>query len=384
MNNEQELLLCCVRSQINSKSTPIIRDLVKQNLDWQYLVKTAQSHKVIPSLYWQLQEICPELVPQDILQQLKNAFSENTLKNMALTGELIKIIKLFKEQKIPVLAFKGPVLAQIAYDKLNLRQFIDLDILILESDIAKATQLLINQGYQLQFNLTEQQQLIYLKRNYERSFWHQEKCIFVDLHCSILPKYFSFAPDIKLIWEGLTQVNFGNYKIPTLSPENLLLYLCAHGSKDSWSSLHLIVDVAQLLNNSPDLDWDYITSKVGKLGTYTMLFLGLCLTHDLFGILLPSNILQQLTVKSEIIELSTQVQEQLFKEKIKSTNPSIKDTIYRKTIESVRDKISYWVVHLFAPTPFEWSMVILPKWLFFLYFPIRIIRLTLKYTILKI
>ena len=43
----------------------------------------------------------------------------------------------------------------------------------------------------------------------------------------------------------------------TLSPEDLLLALCVHGSVHMWSSLRWVADVARLLERSPQLDWNY-------------------------------------------------------------------------------------------------------------------------------
>jgi len=181
---EIELLLCCARTQTNRELGSKIQQLVQQNIDWQYFVAT-----------WYR---TPDMVNYKGLKQcpgLERAFNKNAYINMALTGELIKIQNLLKSQAIPMLAFKGPVLAQLAYNNIAARQFVDLDILVPSKEVAKASQLLREQGYQPQFNLTEAQEQLYVKVRSEHSFWHPEKEICVDLHWSIMPKYFSFSPE---------------------------------------------------------------------------------------------------------------------------------------------------------------------------------------------
>ncbi|MGK7901706.1 MAG: nucleotidyltransferase family protein [Hormoscilla sp.] len=376
---EIELLLCCARTQTNRELADRIQQLVQQDIDWQYFVATAQYHGIVPLIYGQLQGF--NTVPAEVRSGLEKAFNKNAYINMSLTGELIKIQNLLKSQAIPMLAFKGPVLAQLAYNNIAARQFVDLDILVPSKDVSKASQLLREQGYQPQFNFTEAQEQLYVKVRSEHSFWHPEKEICVDLHWSILPKYFSFSPEEKFIWdwENRDRVSLGKNKVDTLSKENLLLYLCAHSAKHNWSHLNWICDLAELLRSHPDMDWELILARTGKLGTRRMLFLGLALARDLFGAMLPEKISQQIESDSEIISLSQQVRSGLFQTETRLLGEFPVANIYLKTMSSVRDKLWYWYDAIITPTPLEWAMISLPKWLGILYYPLRLMRLIIKY-----
>ena len=59
-----------------------------------------------------------------------------------MTSELIKVMKLFEENGVEYISFKGPVLSQLAYGDITLRQYVDLDILIKKEDLRKADNLL--------------------------------------------------------------------------------------------------------------------------------------------------------------------------------------------------------------------------------------------------
>ncbi len=61
---------------------------------------------------------------------------------MLMTAELIRLLKIFQEAEVPVISFKGPILAQLAYGDISFRIFSDLDLLIKESDLVKVHNLL--------------------------------------------------------------------------------------------------------------------------------------------------------------------------------------------------------------------------------------------------
>ena len=58
-----------------------------------------------------------------MLTSLQGAFRKNVRHSLHLTKELLNLLPLFEAAAIPVLAIKGPILAQLAYNKLGLRQF---------------------------------------------------------------------------------------------------------------------------------------------------------------------------------------------------------------------------------------------------------------------
>ena len=128
-----------------------ILSLVNEDLDWQYLLQMASRHKLKPLLYRNLNSICPEKVPEDILEELKDYFNINVRKNLLMTGELIKILKFLKENNINAIPYKGPVLANLAYGNISLREFGDIDILINKSDVLKTKNIMLNNGYELYF-----------------------------------------------------------------------------------------------------------------------------------------------------------------------------------------------------------------------------------------
>ncbi len=384
---EVELLLCCSRTHPNLIQRDRIQTLVRQSLDWDYVLERATYHQVLPLLARQLRQIDTDLIPSDIIVGIQADCLENIRHNFQLTLELLNLSKLCEARSIPMLSFKGPVLAQLAYGNLGLRQFIDLDILVPEADVICMGNLLIDLGYQPQFKLTDRQQNVYTRLRNEHCFWHEDKQIAVDLHWSVLPKYYSFTPDPQLLWTKLDRVNFTDRSVATISPEHLLLFLCAHGSKHNWSRLYWICDLVELLRVHEHLDWEYIHSLMGRFGTDRMLLLGLYLSQQLFDVNLPSSILTLFDKDDKLPLLAIEIKANLFQSPAVESDADLDtslasiecDTIYRQTMRSTTDLAWYWIDTILTPTPLEWEIITLPQWLFPLYYVIRSFRLVLKH-----
>jgi len=46
-----ELLLCCARTSVEAEQAEHLKILLKETLDWQYLMRMADIHGVVPLLY---------------------------------------------------------------------------------------------------------------------------------------------------------------------------------------------------------------------------------------------------------------------------------------------------------------------------------------------
>ena len=129
---EVQLLLYCARTEINPAMAESIQNLVQQQLDWEYLIKIAHQHGILPLFYHNLQKNCSNLVPSNVLSDLRSRSQEVACYNLSLARELLAIVKLCKSQQIPVLPYKGSVLATLLYGNLTLRSSSDLDIVVLQ------------------------------------------------------------------------------------------------------------------------------------------------------------------------------------------------------------------------------------------------------------
>src|SRR5262249_50312999 len=119
------------------------------------------------------------------------------------------------------------------------------------------------------------------------AFWHPVKEISVELHWELSPKYLPFSPDFRRLRERMVPAYPGGQRVMTLSPEDLLVYLSAHGAKHAWERVSWIADVAGLIHRHAGMNWDDVYAMAVEQRCERVLALGLRLARDAAGVSLP-------------------------------------------------------------------------------------------------
>ncbi|HEY9667299.1 MAG TPA: nucleotidyltransferase family protein, partial [Coleofasciculaceae cyanobacterium] len=304
---EIELLLCCTRTYLDFEKAEQLKNLLEKDIDWTYLTQLALRHGVMPLLYFNLNNTCPNAVSKTTLEQYRSYFHTNTLHNLFLTSELLKLLNMFAEHGIPAIPYKGPVLAASVYGNITLRQFCDLDLLVHTQDFQKSRELLISQGYRHWHEL-----------GWEAGFINDNNRVHIDLHQRITPWYFPFQLDFDRLWQCLEPICLASTTVVNLSAEDLLLILCVQFSRDCFAKreqLIKICDIAELLRTRPTLDWKQVMEQAQILGCKRMLFLGLFLANHLLGAALPDDVLQKIQTDLAVKSLGVQICDRMWQSK---------------------------------------------------------------------
>ena len=225
-----------------------------------------------------------------MLARLKNRFHRNVERVFAKTVELIRIVKQFEKKGIPVLPFKGPVLALQAYDDLGLRHVGDLDIMIPSELVLKAKELLLKEGYQCtypDFHLTRKQHLVYVRNSHHFEYFCQDRGIRVELHWRFGSNRYLFPMNFDELWRKRQTIQFGGADVTVFSLEHTILLLCAHGAAHAWFRLFWLNDVVQLMIKNDSIDWNILMMHAGQLGISRMVAEGIVLANWLLGGPLP-------------------------------------------------------------------------------------------------
>jgi Uncharacterised nucleotidyltransferase len=276
---EEQLLLCCARTDVNDDIANQVNLLIQQNIDWDKLIELSINHQIHPLLYQNLQRICAGFLPVDFTIQLRELTYKNIASSMSLTAKLIDLIGLFAAENIPVIPYKGSVLAASIYQDLCLRQSYDIDLFVDSQDIAKSALLLISQGYKLD-------QAEY----WEQSFVHFETGVTVDLHQGMAQSYYPFRLEFESCIQRCQKVDLLNYWIPSFSTEDLLLVLSIQIVKDSYSrtcTLAKVCDISELIYRNSGIEWQLVVDRATSIGCQRLLLLGILLANKLLGTVLP-------------------------------------------------------------------------------------------------
>jgi len=382
LRTEADLLLCCARMELSQATRNRIMSLLQSELDWAYLINLASGHGLLPLLYRHLDALAPASIPQDIIIPLWAHYERNARRNRAMADELLFVLRTLDAHGIPAIPFKGPALAVAVYGDLALREFSDLDILLRVEDVLAASQILQQHGYVREYDLQPDVEAAFLRSRlqYHLVLNHASRPVMLELHWKTDTDFPVEPVANEQWWASLEYAYFGGEKVCCFGTEELFLILCLHGSKHGWCSLGWLVDVAELLRQHPDLDWDWIMDKAAQLQCERRLAVGLLLARELLDAPLPEKIGKKLDQAAAARKLADRLLGMLFDPASRGFY-AIGSVFLRIGLVEERPWRQFLLFKdaIFAPTLIEWSRWPLPRPLFVLYLPLRILRLMAKY-----
>jgi Uncharacterised nucleotidyltransferase len=296
---ESELLVWCARTVVTDELKTYIRQRMQEPLDWALVLDLARYHGVGPLLYRTLSMLCSDLVPVESLTQLRQRTQAGALLNRLLVQELVVLCEAFAAHGVPVIPIKGAILAASAYGDLTLRDFNDMDLLVPKRSIADAQTVLLALGYEKKDPSTEPS-----GTDHEEGPYHvfiKKRTLFrVDLQWMMADQHFVFQLDRPEFWQHRTAVPLANKTVHGLTPEDLLIVLCVHGSKHAWEALKWVCDVAELIRAHDQLNWDRIFSSASTWRCRRLVYMGLSLAHRVLDAPLPEAVLARLSADSDV------------------------------------------------------------------------------------
>lgn len=388
LSPEAELTLCCSRTVIEPETIARIGKLLRNEINWTFLMQFASHHSLTPLIYWNLNANFKDTVPPPVLEKLRSEFVLNARHSLYLTRELIKLLALLKENQIPAIPYKGPVLAHQAYNNVSFRQYCDLDILVQQNNVLRTLRLFTQHGYQVVPPLANEEEaadLLTTKKDFR--LISTDGRVILELHWRLTGKKFYFSFELEQIFKRLVPVTVAGAKMLNFAPEDYLIILCAHGSKHLWLRLLWICDINEFIRNYPNLDWELLLRRSAACGSSRMLLLGLLLAKELFGAALPQVIEDEIKTDPEVKSLVEEVIRHVFfitNNGVGKThlNP---DELYPVFIrmrehwwDKVRLKYRYYrgSIHIaVTPNRLDRELLHLPAGFSFLYYVLRPLRL---------
>ncbi len=289
---EARFLLCCARTDLNRDTVERARSLASLPLDWEFLCASADKHRLTQLLFRNLSAIEPNSMPLDIRTRLRHQFYSNAGSNLKLAVALTGLLRKFDTAAIPVIPFKGSILANGTYGKLALRQNYDLDLFIREQDIEKSKQLLADEGYTFD-------------EIFDRAARYRSvaKDVEIDLHWAFTPRYFHHIVKFDELYACTRAESLLGQRVITFSAEDFLLILCLQVVKDCWERqqqlehLSKVCDIAEHLRANPLLEWSRVIQSARQQGLERIFHCGLIMARELLGAELPPQVLS--TIESD-------------------------------------------------------------------------------------
>jgi hypothetical protein len=259
-----------------------------RSADWSRLLVLAEEHGVLGHLAKSLGKVDENLVPGDIRERLQERHFAQVICTLRMTAELFRLLELFAANDIPALVVKGPVLAMQAYGDPAMRSYGDLDLLVRQRDIRRATESLQAIGYQPTVPLRV---IDAGKIPGEYFFSKPEANLIVELHNDLTLRYFPRCLPLEKFFARRILVHLDGHEAPSFAVEDELVYICVHGATHLWERLCWIADVAALVTRQSGINWQIAAETAKELGAECMLHAGLRLASDLLRAHLPEAVL---------------------------------------------------------------------------------------------
>ena len=341
---------------------------------WEPVLHWGNHHRVLPLLYLRAKER-NAVLPEPVEEELREAYEGNVAYSLLNASELLQLLKEFEAVGVPILPFKGVVLAAELYGDVAARPAGDLDLLIFHRDLEIATQILKARGFELKPGRLE----VEPEDIVEHAFIRVREGIVVELRWRLdlthpNPSKVQLGQDLGMdwLWPPRRTVNLAGMAVPHLTPERELIMLCMHGSKHTWSRLIWVADVARILEKV-QLDWEALLKEAKRLGLRNAVGLGLLLAQRVAGAPLPEPVLVQFTRNKEISELAGFLERNLV---IAPGRRPAGGLPYNVRLLEKRDRLRLLgSTASFRPNELDRAVVKLPEPFEWLYYVVRPLRL---------
>lgn len=252
--------------------------------DWSRLLLLGEEHGVLGQLPACLNNDSALAMPPEIKESLVERQRAQNFLTLRLTAELFRLLESFAKQGIFALAIKGPVLAARAYTDPSVRTYGDLDLLVRQRDIRRATELMIASGYEETVSLTA---IDAGKIPGQYLFSKPDSKLLVELHNDLTLRYFPRPLPIEAFFARQVRVQLDGREVPALCVEDELVLICVHGAKHFWERLSWIADVAGIIARQTKIDWERAASTARTAQSEHLLHIGLRLAVDVLHAELP-------------------------------------------------------------------------------------------------
>jgi len=217
-----------------------------KSINWDHFFRLVERHQLYPTVYHNFKKHMPAVEKEPVLSRLHLGFERNRVRSASLMSCLVNMSRDLKDQGIPLVSLKGPLLSLKLYGNFFFRQYNDLDVLVREKDMARVHKWLINAGYHTilkdifenpwatRAHLFLKSQLVYKNPPLKRR---------VEIHHRLLANPLFLPLKKELLWEQVVEENIANTSFLSLPDNVYLLYLLAHGAVHRWYRLKWLLDV---------------------------------------------------------------------------------------------------------------------------------------------
>ena len=383
LSPDLRFLMVCCQSNPSEADTAFIHSFIQHpTCNIQHLLTLSSQHGILPLVYKTIKKQLKNQTiqhPTSNIQDWQAAYQQIAQRNMLMSAELIRIMKLLEENNIQALAFKGPTLAQMAYGDITLRQYGDLDILVDEKEAFKAAKLMTQNGHDAVLPLRIVSNKICLDTAKDFSLMSKGG-VHTELHWRLFEKKFGISILSCTKDDKCQTVTINKHPLQTLQNEILLVYLCRHGAKHAFERIEWICDIDRIICNT-EINWNEAIAIAEESHSKRAFYLALSLSQTLFSTPLSEAIQSHINTKI-IGTLQDLTLEGIVKQKEdRGDFKKNRETFFYQSrlFDKRSDMLRFYLSTFFKISTTDCQTFTLPAHLKFLYIVLRPIRLLSSY-----
>ena len=353
---------------------------VPEQMDWEYFDQLVSQHRIHPLLIRGLRPFggeCPQELAKYRPQQ--NRYMKQSMDRIQA---LAAINAAFSDAGISMVSMKGPLLAMELYGDPSLRTSRDLDLMVGEADLSRAGEILTDMGYEPEvhsYTATPLRQKFYRLVDHEKHLVYNKGKVCVELHWQ---SDFQRKQSFQELWERREERQLMGRPIALMGPEDRYPALIIHAAEHGFMRLRWLLDLYEL-QKKPDFSWERVYGLMEAQGLGCVLLETMLVMYrlDLPGLSDVACAQFTLTKNADGIRLeakdadrAAQLCDAVFPLLLRSVNPTEPEW---KAYDALMPSAVYgksalqWLLTFLGPSEFEYELVDLPDWLFWLYFIIR-------------
>ena len=234
-------------------------------------------------------------IPAPLAGRLEEERRDTALANLRNYGEFRRVARALGEAGIPLIALKGLHLAELVYRDISLRPMADLDILVPRDRLTDCIALLRGLDYGYNEDLGPAAEAM-LGTKCNLGLAHATLEIWLEAHWALDERHGEATDPLPDVWKSARSARLGDADTLLMSPEFLLLHVCAHlACNHSFAfSLRALCDIAEIVHTNPALDWAALVEHGSRHYWKRGVAAALRLARDHLGVPVPGTALAEL------------------------------------------------------------------------------------------
>ncbi|TYP69149.1 nucleotidyltransferase domain-containing protein [Paenibacillus methanolicus] len=255
---------------------------VEQSADLEALLDAALQEGVGALLFPMLNKTYKESNQKNAnWEHIKKKFVDQTLRNLLIMQQIKGVLGAFEHRRLQPLVLKGIAIGRL-YPQPEYRPMADLDIFVRPEHWNEARTLLLELGYEQ----TEPDDYNVLHIEYQK-----DNSITIELHRNVMhTDYFgnrNHEEWYRRVWARQQQISFKQLSFSAMSPEDELIHQVLHFASHfvyHGTKLRHLFEMALIVKEHPDLDWNYIADILKLTGFHAFGRLLFSVIHAYFDV----------------------------------------------------------------------------------------------------